>query len=94
MDLVSFASYLQISLAIASLHLKRLNIPKSEQSTHLIQQTPRPLTELLRVLKQALLRCCEQRWSLRRRLVLRRRHAGVRDRSEALGVCRAEVVEE
>jgi hypothetical protein len=29
--LVSFASYLQISLAIASLHLKSLNIAKSER---------------------------------------------------------------
>ncbi len=62
--------------------------------THLIQQPPRPLTDLLRIIEQAILRRREQRGCLRRGAVLLGRHTGVRNWTGTRCVCRTEVVKE
>ena len=75
-SVVSATSHVQITLVPTPRHLQ-------ENETHLIQKLSRALSNLLRILHQAILRRREQRGRLWRRPVLRRRHAGVRDRSNA-----------
>jgi len=82
-------------LCLSFFHFTQPQInPQKGNETHLIQQPPRPLADLLRIIEQAILRRREQRGRLRRGAVLLGRHTGVRNRTGAECVCRTEMVEE